>query len=64
MTPTFKKFGIPLIVLFGGGGIIGAIWWINGAELEDLWLYTMAVFFVLYAAYELFSGLSGYYKDE
>jgi hypothetical protein len=64
MTPTFKKFGIPLIVVILGGAILGTTWWVNGAEVEDLWLYLFAAFFVLYAGYELFSGLSKHYKDQ
>jgi len=58
MTFTSKKLGIPLIVFIGGTALLGTIWWINGAEREDLWLYLIAVWFMLYAAYELFVGMN------
>jgi hypothetical protein len=55
MTPVLKRLGIPLTILIGGTAIIFAIWWVNGAEREDVWLYAIAVCLVFYAAYELFS---------
>jgi hypothetical protein len=58
MKARFKKFGLPLILLIGGSAILGTIWWANGAEGDDVWFYLIADFFVLYAAYELFSGIS------
>jgi hypothetical protein len=63
MTSTFKRVGFPLTVTVVGNAILAAIWWVNGAEREDLWLYALAAFFVLYAAYELFTGLRKHYKD-
>jgi|GEM_PF-3988698 len=63
MVSAFKKFGIPLLVVIAGGAILGTIWWMNGAEREDSWLYVFSFFLVLYAAYELFKGFSKHYKD-
>ncbi len=57
MTPTTKKFGIPFIIFIVGTAILGTTWWVNGAELQDLWFYLIAAWFVLYAAYEVFVGL-------
>ncbi len=55
MTPT-KKLGLPLMIFIGGTAVLAAVWWMNGAERDELWLYIFSVWLVLYAAYEVFVG--------
>lgn len=64
MTPKFKKFGLPLFILIVGSGFLVGIWWVNGAELDDLWLYLFSEYLIIYAAYEVFSGFSKRLKDK
>ena len=64
MASKLKKYGIPLTVLVVGNGILVTTWWVNGAQVEDLWLYILGVFFVCYGASELYSGLSKHYKNK
>jgi hypothetical protein len=51
-----KKVGIPLAVLLIGSGILITTWWVNGAEKDDIWLYGLSLWFVMFAAYELYKG--------
>ncbi len=53
MTPTTRKWS-SLIVFVLGTGILGTVWWMNGAQKDELWLYIFCVWLVIYAAYEVF----------
>ena len=58
MKSTSNRFAVSFAIFIVGAAILIAVWWLNGAERDDLWLYLTALWLVLYAAYEVFVGVT------
>ncbi len=46
MKSIFKKHGAQIVSVIATA-LLAAIWWVNGAEREDAWLYIAAILIVL-----------------
>lgn len=52
-----KQLVIVIGALVGSAAILVTAYVANGSEREDAWLYVLSGMFVLWAAYELYTGL-------
>jgi hypothetical protein len=47
MTPTFKKYGLLIFGTILPITLLVIVWFVNGAEMEDAWLYLASIGVVL-----------------
>lgn len=53
MIPILKKHAVTIISLVAIV-VICIVWWVNGAQLEDAWLYVSSIVVVIIPAFEVY----------
>ena len=52
MKSLLKKYTIPVAIVALPGGVLALVWWMNGCESEDSWLYYTSFMAVIWSGWE------------